>query len=268
MSGLPEGGGAFGGPGEGLGPDLACPAGAEALGRVVEDPIFSAIGRGHEAGVAGGEDAIAGLEGWLGVFGPGGGVGQVSADFGGQEAEAVVVGPASAGGVGEEDAAVADEGFGTLVDEGVADGFPGEFGAGDSHAGTGEGCGAGHGGDVEVLLDVDVSLPSRPDKVALAGGLEDGAIDGPPVGGRVGELAFEVEGTEEGVGGPVLQDVHAVVFVLAVIGGEVDVPGAVEVVQLGSPDFPAVGAGGGGAPDDAGLTPGQAGQGLRPFQDD
>src|SRR5581483_10667164 len=98
--------------------------------------------------------------------------------------------------------------------------------------------------------------------------VEHRPVDRPPVGGRVGKLSLEDEGAGERVGGRVLQHVHAVVGVLAVVGGDVDVPLAAEEVKLGRPQPLAGRAGFGGRPDDLPLAGREAGEGVGADQGD
>src|SRR5207247_2043325 len=76
---------------------------------------------------------------------------------------------------------------------------------------------------------------------------QQGEVDGPGVVFGIEDLT-ELVIRPEGVVG--LQDVRAVVAVLAVAGRVIDVPAPADAVQLGRPDLPAVPGAATGSPDD------------------
>ena len=103
------------------------------------------------------------------------------------------------------------------------------------------------GRDVQAGVHAGVAL--GPQQVARALVLEGGGIQGEGVGMRVHADRRSPHGAGRiGVVGGNHIDPHPE-DVAAVAGGEVDVPLAVEVVQFGSPDVAAHGAGGGPCPD-------------------
>ena len=234
-------------PGEGLHVDLAAPAGTAAAGGVIDDPVFLAVGRFHKGAVAGAKHRFGAGEDWIGFLDPRSGCERIAASPG-ELAEAVVVSPASAGGVNDEKVRAVPEGLRSFVDGDGGPEFPRLVRAGDAHALAGDGQRIGHGGEVEALFAIDQPGPTGPDEEeASVRHFEDGAVDGPAIGFG-GDLAFEVEGILRVLGGA-LQDVHAVVFVLSIIGREVDVPIAPQVAELRRPDIAAVFAVGRGSPD-------------------
>lgn len=90
-----------------------------------------------------------------------------------------------------------------------------------------------------MLLVVDRAFPARPDEIAARPDRQHRSVDRPAVG-RIGDLALERPAPRKRICVRVLQHVHAMVLVAAVVGGEIDVPFAVEVVQLRRPDVGAV----------------------------
>jgi len=91
--------------------------------------------------------------------------------------------------------------------------------------------------------------PAGPDEVQRPRGLDRDAVDGPAVIARRGDLAPEVPAAQRIVALG-FERVHAVVVVavVAVAGGEVDVPAAAHALQFGRPDLAAAGAAGRRAP--------------------
>src|SRR5689334_6493133 len=80
-----------------------------------------------------------------------------------EQAEAVIFGPAAAGGIDNESAAVMLEDLRAFAD-GHIDRFPVMFGFGDEDAFPRESPGIDHGRDVKVLASVFFAGPAGPDK--------------------------------------------------------------------------------------------------------
>ena len=179
---------------------------------------------GAERVVVGREDAA--------VLEPVGSVEEIAAGVF-QKAEAVMRSPGTAGGIDDKRAAVALEDLWTFADgHGVA--LPCFVGGGEECAWGGELARVFHLRDVEVLASVAIAGPAGPDEEAIAGaGGEGGSVDRPALG---------VEGTDQRIvaGGIVAEgaeDPHAMVGVVAVVGGEIDVVASVDAVEFGSPEI-------------------------------
>ena len=189
------------------------------------------------------------LEDRLRGFRPGGGVEGIGPGEG-EHAQAVVVRPTAARAVDDVYPAVPLEYLGALVDGGQAVGspalFPGVVRTGDQRP-PGPDAGRGlHFGDVQLLTLVHLPLPARPEEVPLPAVGEHRPVDRPLPGcfrhrPGVAESAADA--------GPFrYQGVHAVVRVLPVVRGKVDVPAVVDPVQFRRPDLLAVGGARGRGP--------------------
>ena len=146
---------------------------------------------------------------------------------------------------------------GALVDGGQAVGtaalLPLVLGLGEECAGGIDGGGVLHVGDVDPLGDVFVTLPARPDEVILTVIAKDCTVDGPLVG-VVGDLAdhLVLAGSVVGLGA---ETVHSVIVVVAVVGGNVNIPPSCNLMQFGRPIFLGVHSFFGGAVADGVLFP-------------
>ncbi len=151
-------------------------------------------------------------------------------------AEAVIRCPASTRGVDHEDLPVLLQHLRTFVEAArAADRFPREHLARDVDDLASQLGRAAHLADEESLCRVRCGSvrPPRPDAIELPVlRLEDRSIDRPRTSVERGHIAVRAERIF-GVG---LQDDGAVVDVVAVIRAGVDVPVAVDVMQLGSPE--------------------------------
>jgi len=163
-------------------------------------------------------------------FGPGSRVQRIRPGQG-EQAEAVVVRPAAAGGIDDVEGAVLLKRLGSLVDRGTAMPLPFVFGDRDAGSFAADGERIGHGGDIELLGNVDVSLPARPDEIEPSHMGENGAVDRPVIVGRrnLADHPERLLGTVRGEG------IQSMMGVLAVVRRDIDHPGAVDAVEFGSP---------------------------------
>src|ERR1051325_5748243 len=120
-------------PAEALGMDVAIiPAMFAAGFGVIHDPIFCLAKRFNEGAMADAPDLVSLLE-YGTMFGPGIWIENVIG-FVVQEAEAVIGGPATAGGIDDKDVSVAPQNLRAFAD-GHGNAFPGLIGSGDSNSG-------------------------------------------------------------------------------------------------------------------------------------
>jgi hypothetical protein len=162
-----------------------------------------------------------------------------------EQPEAIIGGPTAAGGIDNEDIAIAFEDLGSFAD-GHVDGFPRLIGGSDENAGSTDRAGIFQGSDVDILATVAFARPARPEEVfATAVEVQDSAVDGPTAGlERSAATVFTTR-----VGTVALNDPHAVVVVIAVVGGVIDEPFAIDEVKFWGPDVVGVFSASGGFPD-------------------
>ena len=221
--------------------DRTGPARAGEPGGVEDDPVLLAVGRGRERRVPRRAHPAAALEDRLGLLPPRRRGEQVAVDRGREQPQAVVVGPASGRRVDQEHAIAPDDRLGPLVDRRRSRrDLPRKRRLRDLDPGAADRPGVRHRRDVKLLAHVDVPLPAGPDEVKLFAHAEHGAVDRPAVGLRVEDPRLEPELPLERVVRRVLKRVHAVVGVLPVVGGDVDVPLALQEVDLRRPQLLAV----------------------------
>src|SRR5712671_4880166 len=149
-----------------------------------------------------------------------------------QHSEAIFRRPTPAGGIDDENVAVAAQHLGTFTDRHrIA--FPGLIGTRDEHARTRDRDWVLHRRDVNILLAVLLGRPTGPKEILPAiVDRHDRAVDGPT--GGVDPAAADIFAAW--IGAFRLQHPHAVVVVLAVVGGVIDVPFAIQEVQFRGPD--------------------------------
>ena len=152
-------------------------------------------------------------------------------------AQRVLVGGAEAGRVNQEGFVVVLDDFRAFVHVGWAHVFPGVLRARKLHARPGEGPGVAHLRDVDALHRVD-AIMTRPQEIAVAVLLQHRAVDGPKVGVGVKNSAFVHPRSRGGVGAGVFQHPGALQAQVGAVGpgGVVEVPLAVEEIQLRSPE--------------------------------
>ena len=155
-----------------------------------------------------------------------------------QQTEPVVVAPARAGRVDDEGPAAMSQHFGRL-EQRRAGAFPARVGRRQQMSLALEAPWRLHARDVEPLRKAIVRLgPARPHEEQAATPLQRDAVDGPCVRCRL-QRSHEVVRPARVVAGRA-QDVHAVMRVVTVARGEVDVPARADPLQLGRPDLSAV----------------------------
>ena len=176
------------------------------------------------------------------LFGPGGRRERVCLRVG-EDTVAVILRPAARRRVDDVRGVALLQDLRSLVDVGVAVPLPAVGRHRKLGARGGNGRRRGHLRDIDALVYVGIACPARPDKVDLAAEVEDGAVDRPVVVAR-GDLPGKFVFGEGIFGLGRAPDVHPVIFVFAVVGGNVDVPaggvadlGCGKVVQLGRPKF-------------------------------
>src|ERR1041385_8578635 len=159
--------------------------------------------------------------------------------------QAVIRGPAAAGGVNDENVSVPPQHLGPFAD-GHRVSFPGLIGRRDENAGTGNRGRVLHRRDIDVLLAGLAAGPAGPQKIFATGiDRQDRAVDRPAL--RIELAPADVLASRIGSLG--LENPHAVVVVVPVIRGVIDVPFAVDEVQFRRPDVVRVQALRGRAPD-------------------
>src|SRR5581483_3725091 len=235
--------------------------GLEGLG-VIDDPILRAAQGFHERAMADAPNVL-GFPENRPAFLPGGRVEDIAGAVM-EQAQAVIRRPTAAGGIDDENVAVALEDLGAFAYR-HGDAFPALIRRAESNSRSGQGHGIAHGNGVKVLPPVARARPARPDEEhpAVVEG-QHGAVDGPTAGlklaaamvlaARVVPFAFE--------------DPHAMVVIVAVIGGVIDKPAIADAMQFRRPEVVAVPTRGGRVPDTNAGVLANAGNGPRTTDDD
>src|SRR3954447_6567148 len=134
-----------------------------------------------------------------------------------EQTQAIIGGPTSAGGVNDENVAVAPEHLRPLADR-HGHTLPGLVRGGDFDTRTCQRDRVPHGGDVNILLAVAFPRPTRPEEILLAVlNCHDGAVNRPTQ--SLQWSAATVRAAR--VTGFGLQHPHAVVLIVPIVGSEV-----------------------------------------------
>ena len=161
-----------------------------------------------------------------------------------EPAEAIIVAPTAGCGINEIQFLIALQKYRSLVyirmmqSAVCALQFPIELRRGNKHSVRANSKRVAHFGNVDILHSVYIAFPARPGKVQFSAILQNRAVYRPLVG-SVENFAFQfIRGLR--IGAVVVQNVHAVIAVVAVVARDINIAFVVYYMQFGCPKFLAV----------------------------